>query len=213
MELRAAAAALALTLGMADAATAQRVTVTGGVSAAEHRVDAGDSVEVSSGPLVQVGVSVLLRKRWTLGLEAMVGALSAEGSGSDRDVSQLRGRLGFRVASWLLVEAGYGSRMYSAPIANQRWNALSLAMEGSLPFSPSSRLIGTGRIALLPAVTVTGLDGPNAALTASAGVEYRPGALTVGLSYWLERYDFPPAAGVERSEQLAGLMVRATWSP
>ena len=194
------------------AAAGQRFSGAAGVSSVEHRVDAGSGVEISGGPLIHAAVHAVIGGRWSAGLEAMAGALSAEGSASDRDLGELRGTLGFRATSWLRLEAGYGTRMYSAPIANQRWNAASLAAEGAFTFA-NAQLAGTGRVAWLPIVTVTDLDSPDLAFAVAAGVEYRPGALTFSLSYWLERFDFPPAAGETRSEQLSGLMLRATWSP
>lgn len=193
------------------AAAGQRFSGTAGVSSVEHRVDAGYGIEISRGPLIHAGVHAVIGGRWSAGLDVMAGALSAEGSASDRDLSELRGTLGFRATPWLRLEAGYGTRMYAAPIANQRWNAASLAAEGSFTFA-NEQLAGTGRVAWLPIVTVTDLDSPDLAFAVAAGVEYRPGAATFSLSYWLERYDFPAAAGVVRSEQLSGLMLRATLS-
>jgi len=190
-------------------AAGQRFSAAAAVSSVEHRVDAGFGVEISRGPLIHAGIHAVISGRWAAGLEGMAGALSAEGAASDRDVSELRGTLGFRATSWLRLEAGYGTRMYSASIANQRWNAASLAAEGSLTFA-NARLAGTGRVAWLPIVTVTDLESPDLAFAVAAGVEYRPGAAAFSLSYWLERYDFPAAAGVLRSEQLSGLMLRAT---
>lgn len=46
-----------------------------------------------------------------------------------------------------------------------------------------------------------------------ADLELRVNRMTFELSYELERYAFPAAGGVVRHEQLAALMVRATWSP
>lgn len=209
---RATAVMLTMMVGAGGAAAGQRLSGAAGLAAADHRVDAGTGVEVSRGPVIQAGVLAAFGARWTVSLDAMVGALSADGSWPDRDVAELRGALGFRATSWLRLEAGYGSRVYSAPIASQRWNTASLAAEGTLNFA-NARLSGTGRFAWLPSVTVTELDSPDLAFATAAGVEYRPGALGFGLSYWLERYDFPTAAGVTRSEQLSGLMVRATWTP
>lgn len=69
-----------------------------------------------------------------------------------------------------------------------------------------------GRFAVQPVVTVSNLDAARA-VAAAAGVELRVNRMTFELSYELERYAFPAAGGVVRHEQLAALMVRATWSP
>jgi hypothetical protein len=141
----------------------------------------------------------------------MAGALSADGGGPDRDFAQLRASLGFRATAWLIVEAAFATRTYSAAIARQRWKGASLGASTRLPFA-GGHLAGIGRLALQPFTTVSDLAAPNAAVSAAAGVEYRGSRAALGLSYWLERYDFPPAGGVARREQFAGLTVRATWS-
>ena len=61
---------------------------------------------------------------------------------------------------------------------------------------------------LLPAVSVSGLPGPDLAFTSAAGVEYSHGALGAGAFYTLERYDFPTANSVQRLEQLTALTLR-----
>jgi hypothetical protein len=203
-------ATLALT---AAPGSGQRLAGTAAVSLAEHRVDIGAGVEVSSGPLFAAGLRATIGSRWIAGLDAMAGSLRAdEGGGPDRDVGQLRGTLGFRVARWLTLEAALGTRVYTAAIARQRWTAAALGAETRLPFG-SGRLEGVGRIALQPVVTVSDLGDTNPGVLASAGLRYSGRRATLGLSYWIERNDFAPVAGVTRRERLAGLMVRAAWSP
>lgn len=209
---RSAAAGLGALLALAPAAAGQRLTGALAVSVVEHRVDAGTGVEVSAGPLFTGGLQAAVGRRWMVGAEAMVGPLAADGDGPDRDLAQLRGNVGFRAAPWLIVAAGFGTRVYAAVIATQRWTGASLGADARLPFA-GGRLAGTGRFAVHPGTAVTDLAGPNVGVTAAAGVEYSGGSATIAVSYWLERYDFPPAAGVVRHEQLAALMVRATWSP
>jgi hypothetical protein len=60
-----------------------------------------------------------------------------------------------------------------------------------------------------PAVTVSGRDRPNRAFAAGAGLEWRLGAVSLGVRYDLERYDFPLVAGIERREQYSKLHVHA----
>ncbi len=202
-------AALAL---LAAAGSAQRLTGTAAVSLAEHRVDIGSGVEVSSGPLFSVGLRAAIGSRWIAGLEGMAGSLNADGPGADRDVGQLRATVGFQAATWLTIETAVGTRMYTAAIARQRWTAFALGAEARLPFG-SGGVEGVGRIALQPVVTVSDVDEANPGVLAGAGVRYRGRRATLGVSYWIERHDFAPVGGVTRHERLAGLMVRAAWSP
>jgi hypothetical protein len=169
-------------------------------------------VEVSSGPLFSVGLRAAFGSRWIAGLEGMAGSLSAEGLGPDRDVGQLRATLGFQAATWLTLETAAGTRTYTAAIARQRWTAVALGAEARLPFG-SGGVEGVARIALQPVVTVSDLDESNPGVLAAAGVRYRSRRATLGVSYWIERHDFAPVGGLTRHERLAGLMVRAAWSP
>src|SRR2546425_12925487 len=75
-------------------------------------------------------------------------------------------------------------------IARQRWTTVGLGAEARLDFA-TSPVRGVLRGGLLPVVAVHGLPGPDVALTAAAGMEYRSGSITGGLVYELERYDFP----------------------
>jgi hypothetical protein len=188
----------------------QSFAVTLAASWSEHRVDIGPGVEVSSGPLVTLGVQRRLGTRWAVGLQAATGTLSSDANGVDRDVAQLRLAAAFLATRWLEVEASYLTRTYAAPIARQRWNVLGTGVVLRLPFATTG-LTGVGRLALLPVVSVSQQPSPGPAVTAAAGVEYALRRLVLGLFYGVERYDFPAAGGATRHEQLDQLTVRGVW--
>jgi hypothetical protein len=81
-------------------------------------------------------------------------------------------------------------------------------VEARIPFL-GGRVEGLGRLLFLPVVAVTGLDQPDLALTAGAGLAYQVGPVSAELSYVLERYDFPTRDGLTRAEQLSTLTVSA----
>ena len=204
------AACLAAALGTVGGAAAQDVALAGFVSSVEHRVDAGFGVERSSGLVGGARVTVGLPPRVELALTASAGPLERDSANAeDRDVAEIRLDARYHTLSWLWLETGVATRTYSAPIAVQRWTTLRLGAEARVPFL-GDRAEGVGRLLFLPLVSVTGVDQPELALTAAAGVEYRLGPVLAGVFYWLERYDFPVQDEIARVEQLSGLMVRAS---
>lgn len=189
---------------------AQVVSAAGFVSSVEHRVDAGYGVERSSGVLGSAQVSVGLPPRVELSLMAGAGSLERDSvNAEDRDIAEIRVDARYRTLPWLWLETGVATRTYSAPIAVQRWTSLRLGAEARLPFF-GGRAEGVGRLLFLPLVAVTGLDQPELALTAAAGIEYHVGPVAAGLFYSLERYDFPVRDGIARAEQLSALTLRAS---
>jgi hypothetical protein len=190
--------------------TAQVLSAAGFLSSADHRVEAGFGLERSSGWIGGARVTVGLQPRVEIDVTALAGALERDSANAeDRGVAEIRLDARYRTLSWLWLETGVGTRTYSAPIAVQRWTALRLGAEARVPFF-GDRAEGVSRLLLLPLVSVTGLDQPELALTAAAGIEYRFGPVMAGVFYWLERYDFPVQDAVARAEQLSGLLVRAS---
>jgi hypothetical protein len=193
----------------ANAGAAQVLMAAGSVSSAEHRVDAGYGVERSSGLLGGGRVTLELPPRVELDVTAASGTLERDSANAeDRHVAEIGFDARYRPLSWLWLETGMATRTYSAPIATQRWTTLRLGAEARIPFF-GGRAEGVGRLLFLPLVSVTGLEQPDLALTAGAGIEYRLGPIAAGVFYSLERYDFPAQDGVARAEQLSALTVRA----
>src|SRR2546425_9398665 len=76
----------------------------------------------------------------------------------------------------------------------------------ALPISGAPPAIhSVWRAALLPAVSASGLRGPDRAVRGATGLEYRVRTMTLCVEYSLERYDFPAEAGVRRLEQLSAV--------
>jgi len=189
---------------------AQVLTAAAWVSLAEHRVDAGFGVERSSGVLGGGRVTLGLPPRVELDITATAGTLEPDSANAEqRHVAEVGVDARYRPLSWLWVATGVATRTYSAPIAVQRWTSLRLGAEARVPFF-GGRAEALGRLLFLPLVDVTGLEQPELAITAAAGVEYRFGPVGAGLFYSLERFDFPAQDGVARAEQLSALTLRAS---
>jgi len=201
---------MALLSATLNPAAGQKLAPTLAVALAEHRVDVGAGIEVSSGPIVAAGVQSRFGERWLASVELAAGPLSANGSGPDRDVAQARIAAGYRLARWVDLEAGFATRTYTATLARQRWTLVFAGAVARLPFAARG-LRGVGRLAFLPVVRVSELPSPGPALTAAAGLECDMARFTVGLMYGVERYEFPVAGGVARRERLSALTLHATW--
>jgi hypothetical protein len=206
---RGAASLLVAALGAVPAA-GQRLAPVVHAALVEHRVDAGAGVEVSSGPLLGMGLEGRFGDRFRAGLEVGAAALSSEGQADDRDLAQLRLAAGFQATPWALLEAGYFMRTYTTPLARQRWSGVFAGATARVPFA-ARHLVALGVVSLLPSVSASELDSPGPSLAAAAGVEWRVSRVAVGLTYGVERYDFPAQAGVLRSERLTSLALRIAW--
>ena len=127
----------------------------------------------------------------------------------DRDVGEIATEAMLAAAPWLTLQLGATRRVYSTAIARQRWTIVYLGAEVRSSLVGGA-ISGLARAALLPVVSINGLDRPEVALTAAAGMEYRVGSLRFQALYELERYDFPIREAVRRLEQLAQLSVRCS---
>lgn len=203
---RAAVQALLCVVALVRPASAQlSLSGTGLVSVVEHRVNAGSGVEQSSGTTFggvgRLGVGSALE----LTFQAASGELTADSAGADdRNLAEAEFRAAVLAVPWLALYAGVGVRSYATTFARQRWISSRLGAEARLAFVGGA-LRSVVRFELLPTVTVSGLEKPNRALAAGAGMEWRIGILTASILYSLERYDFPLARDVTRHEQLSAL--------
>jgi hypothetical protein len=194
-------------------AVAQRLSADAAVHAAEHRVNAGFGLEETRGPLFSAALRVMVVQRVNVRAEVTTGSLTVDNTaGADHDVSALRGILGFQVTDWLTLDAGAGTRVFTAPIASQRWTTTLLGAELRVPFA-HKLFEATGMFAWLPTVSVTDIPETSPGILASVGVGAQVGRFGLAVSYWLERYEFPPANGVVRNERLSALMFQASWRP
>lgn len=194
-------------------AAAQRLGADAAVHAADHRVDAGFGLEETGGVLFSGALRVMVVKRVNVRVEVMNGSLTTDNTaGVDRDLSALRGTVGFQVTDWLALEAGAGTRVYTAAIASQRWTTTLLGAELQVPFA-HKLFEATALFAFLPTVSVTDIPETNAGILASVGVGAQVGQFGLAVAYWLERYEFPPANGIVRNERLSALMLQGSWRP
>ncbi len=175
-----------------------------------HQVDIGYGVEQTSGLVLGAEGALAVRSRWRFAVHAAGGSLSGPVTDAEqRDVGELGVRGSVVATPWLAIVSGATSRTYSSAIARQRWTIVDLGAEARVDFA-TTPVRGVLRGGLLPVVSVRGLPGPDVGLTAAAGVEYRSGAVSGGLFYGLERYDFPDTGAGRRLEQVNTLSLRVT---
>jgi len=190
--------------GAAPAAAQRTLTVAPLVSLAEHRVDAGFGVERSLGPILGGVGTLRFGPRLALAVRALGGSLFGSKGVLDRDVGELGVEASVVTAPWLALQAGAARRAYSTKLGRQSWTLVGLGATARVAFAGGA-IHGVWRATLLPAVSVTGLRGPDGAFRTATGLEYRVRTATLGVEYSLERYDFPAEAGVRRLEQLSAL--------
>ena len=202
--MRAAGVIAGAILSAAPAAAQRALTVAPLVSLAEHRVDAGFGVERSLGPILGGVGTVRFSPRVTVAVHALGGSLFGSQGVLDRDVGELGVEASVITVPWLALEAGATRRAYSTKLGRQTWTLVGLGATARMAFAGNA-IHGVWRVALLPAVSASGLRGPDRAFRAATGLAYRVRTTTLGVEYSLERYDFPAAAGVRRLEQLSAL--------
>ena len=194
-------------LTAAPLAAQLRVSAEGVGRSVQHRVDAGNGVELSSGPIYGVSVSGAFGPRVEVLIEGLTGSLTRD-SGQAENATLTRGAAYVAVLPmpWLALRAGGVIHTFKTPIVVQRWTSLRVGAEGRLAFVGGA-VTGIVRLELYPLVGVTGLDRPNRALGAASGLRFGAGVFTGELLYTFERFDFPPVGGVQRVEQLSALSV------
>ena len=200
--LAAAAAATVLIASPLEAQREYAAALTG--ARIEHQVRAGSGVERAAGTLVggEVGMTI----SWIeLEGHAFGGRLTTRSEiGDDRTVGEIGLQASALPLPWLAFTLGTTGRSYTTPLARQRWITMSTGVEARVQMFDGA-VRGAARVALMPAVSVSGLDAPDFAAVSGADIAYHGRLLTAGLAYSLERYDFPEADGVRRLEQFGRL--------
>ncbi len=200
---------LALVAPAGGAVRAQlRITGSAEASQVEHRVNAGFGVEQSSGTIFGGHGALGFGPRLEIGVRASSGTLTADSVGAD-DLDFARGGVYAAVFAvpWLALRAEVGVHTLSTPVAVQRWTTGRMGAEARAPML-DGRFHAIGRLELFPLISVSGIEKPNRAFGAAAGVQWSAGPVSAQLLYALERYDFPQSGGVERREQLSFLTGR-----
>lgn len=206
-------ACLALGLMIAGGSVAaQRLTLAGSLSFAEHRVDAGFGLERTAGWITG---GALVARFGNIDLQAQMrtGRLQLRSAtGTALDVAEAGVAASWWLRPWIALRGAALVRGYSADVGRQRWRMAEVGAEFRVPFV-EGRMHGTVRGAWRPTVSVTGLSRPNTAFAAAAGTEYDISRWSLAVLYELERYDFPPQSGMKRFEQMSALTVRASFRP
>lgn len=170
----------------------------------EHSVRAGSDIERASGTLIGGRLGTMISWVEVEG-HALGGRLTSRSAvGDDRTVGELGLQASALPLPWLAFTVGGTGRSYTTPLARQRWIAVSTGVEARVEMLDGA-IRGSTRIALMPAVSVSGLDAPNFAAVSGVDVSYHSRLLTAELAYSLERYDFPSVGGVRRLEQFGRL--------
>src|SRR5688500_13360766 len=164
--------AVAATAVFATPAAAQRqytAAFTG--SRVEHRVDAGAGVERSAGALVggRLGTTI----SWVeLEGHALGGRLTTRSPiGGDRTGGELGLEASALPLPCLAFTLGPTGRSYTTPLARQRWIAMSTGIEARVQMLDGA-VRGSARMALMPAVSVSGLDAPDFAAETGVDIAY-----------------------------------------
>jgi len=205
--MRWAAAVTGLAMGAWPAA-AQRLTLAGSLSFAEHRVDAGFGLERTAG---LIGGAVLGGRLGGIDVHAQARTgrlLLRSATGTDLEIAELGLGASWWLRPWFALRGAALVRGYSADVARQRWRMAELGAELRVPFA-ANRARGVVRGGWRPAVTVSGLSRPNTAFAAAAGTECDVTRFSFAIFYELERYDFPSQGGMKRFEQLSALTLQA----
>lgn|GEM_PF-1832534 len=178
------------------------------VGAVEHRVVTGGGLEGTSGPVFGAAAVLSIGTHVELTATAVGGALTANTSvAGDQHFAAAEFRAALVPEPWLAFSAGVSVMGFDTPVARQRWGAGRIGAELRFPFVASG-LSATVRAELLPVVSVTALASPQRAYAATSGLTWEGGRLVASLTYALERYDFPPAGGIQRHEQISMLTAR-----
>ena len=198
---------LACLLAASPVAAQVRVGASGSALLMQHRVFAGNGVELSSGPLYGGGVFGAVGQHVEFAFEGASGKLNKDSAqASSATLSRAEGHVAILPVPWLALRAGAGVHTFSNAVAVQRWTTVRVGGEARLRFVGGA-VAGLVRFELYPIVDVTGLEKPSRAFGAASGLQLTAGALLAELMYTFERYDFPPVGGVTRAEQLSALTV------
>ena len=212
MMIRCSWAIAAMIVVVASGAQAQRSIVpfaTGSV--VDHRVSTTGDIERVTGPVWGAGV--------TLGVSEWLGVQGRLASGNlaartpdaeSRSYSAADLTVTLTPDRWISLDAQTILRTMETPLARQRWVELRAGSEVGVDLVDGV-LRGTMRLSIAPWVSVSGHPSPDLAIGAGTGLRYSAGRLAADLTYSLERYDFPSAAGAQRLEQRSTLTARMGW--
>jgi len=193
-----------------SAASAQGgVSVSLLISSQEHRVDAGFGMVNTRGWVLGAMVGVGLASHLRVQVTATSGTLTTPSNNTDNeDVADVSALVQWSPAAWVSFN-GFGSaRSATTPLARQHWTSAGLGADLRMPLIGSATE-GFLRLNVPLLVSVSGLAAPSVSVEGGAGLRYRQGRFLGQLTYGLLRYDFPPAAGRTRLEEISTLTIGA----
>ena len=200
-----------LTLVGTSAHAQRRITSFATGAVIDHRVNATGDLERVTGAVWGAGLTVGMSE-W-LGLQARIGSGSLSARTPDaegRSYSEADFGLLLTPDRWIALDVQTVMRTMETPLARQRWVELRAGTEVGLDLIEGV-LRGTMRLSIAPWVSVSGHPSPDLSIGAGTGLQYTAGRLAAGLSYSLDRYDFPAAGGSQRIEQRSALTARIGW--
>ncbi|MGH7531381.1 MAG: hypothetical protein ACREMN_13430 [Gemmatimonadales bacterium] len=186
------------------------MSVSGEAGAVSYGVDAGSGVDRFRGVVLGGGLELQTSARVRVSLNAAAGTLDARTAGEpDRRLAEIAAATRVVVRPWLQAWGELQIRTLATDLARQQWILVTLGAEARPPFSIAG-LSGVFGLGLIPIGAVTSLPPASFGVSGIAGFELQRRALTLSITYELERFDFPPHRGVRRHEQNARLTVRGT---
>jgi hypothetical protein len=192
--------------------------VAGQVTHSSHISDV--FTETHSG-LLAGGNAVLAPLSWLkLSGDYRKGTLTNEKTtGEDMDVVEAEANLMISPAPWFAFGGGWVKRTEATTLATQRWQFPRVTAQTRFAFVGGAVTTVTG-ISLLPRATYTGFIDPDdpageatvppnpLSLSGEAGLEFRTGVLSAGITYYVEKFGFPKKLGETRRDQFSTLRLR-----
>ena len=203
---RALAALAALALVPAALPAQLRVGVAGDARYVQHRVNAGNGVELSSGSIFGARGLIGIGTHVEIAASVDQGSLNADSATADNaDLARGEATVTVLPVPYLGIRVGAEQHTFTTPVVTQRWTSARIGGEARLAFHGGvvSSLL---RFDFYPTVSVSGTAKPNTAFGGASGLAFHSGIVYAAITYELERYDFPSSGGLTRHEQLSYLV-------
>jgi len=190
-------------------ASAQNVSVSLLLSSDEHRVNVGSGTFQTSGIIPGALIGIAFNPHVDVQLAARSGTLNASGSPTDdEDVAEVSALVRYSPAGWVSFHVLGRARAVTTTLVRQHWTSAGIGADLRMPLIGSATE-GFLRFNVPVVVSVSGLPAPSLSIEGGAGLRYRQGRFLGQLAYGLRRFDFPPAGGRTRLEQISTLTLGA----